>query len=157
MDKLIALFILLIILVALAAGLLYLWADVTDSAADYETARGHAEAEITRAQGQAALDRAEARATVIQAAALASQITAQASITQMYAALPWGVLAVVGLLGLGMLGLVVLVIAFRLQAGPPVIQQQVYILPRGGQRLALPAPTDRQDIIIYQPEEERER
>lgn len=118
-----------ITLVLIVAGIVAL-NSLSNSAANYETARGNAEAAIIRAHGQASLDRAEAAA-----------IRAEATTAKLFAALPWGVLVIIGLSGFGLIALsaVVLVVAFRSPGIPSlsrdnhpparIIERQIIYLP----------------------------
>ena len=83
--------------------------------ANLEYTRAQAEAQIIRAQSQASLDYAQS-----------SQANALATGIYLTTMLPWGVLFVVSLLGLGVLGLAFTLAYFRHSE----VKQVVYQLPR---------------------------
>ena len=108
--------VLLLICFALGVALVFAAGNFQDSAAARERARGEAQAQIIYAQGQAALDRAEA-----------SVIRAEALTNQMWAALPWAILGVLGLLGLAV---VALAFAVAVRPQPPAqIETRIFYLP----------------------------
>jgi len=165
MNKVIAFFVLVIICVGMAAGLIWLATGFQDSAAGYEISRGHAESEITRAQGQATLDRAEARAAEAQAQAdaaikraeaeanviraeaqaeaeritaqsqarvdaaqmsiLTAAATTQNTVATLQAGYPWGIMGILGILGLSIVALSFAVIGRSQQNQPRVIERIV--------------------------------
>lgn len=94
-----------------------------DNAARVESARAAGEATIIRAQGQAAMDRAQA-----------AQMTAAAASIAMLAAVPWGVLACLGVLGIGVLALSAAIVTRpRPILPPPLVERQIMLLPYGRQ------------------------
>ena len=113
----------------LAAG----WA--SDKAADYERARGDAQAQMVYAQGQAALNRAEARAIETQASAQAQATMINALAATAHIGLAWGVLALVLCAGAGLFVLALAIINRPYQAAPAatIIERHVYYLPAPGQ------------------------
>ena len=112
----------LFLAVLLAAGF------AADGSAKVEMARAQGEATIIRAQGQAAMDRAQA-----------TQMTAAAASIAMLAAVPWGVLACLGVLGIGVLALAFAAVVNRpqvIQLPPPppqIIERHIMLLPGGHQ------------------------
>lgn len=95
--------------------------------ADAQRTRARAEADKERiiAQGEAAINRAEAATMRTQAAAVA-----------MLAAVPWGVLACLGVLGVGVLALAFVAVVNRpavVQSPPQIIERTVVYLPAPGQ------------------------
>lgn len=114
MDK-IATFFILIFGLSLALILAAGWANNQAAAAR------QAEAAIIRAQSQASLARAEA--AVLRAEALS---------VQMYAALPWGVLGALAVLGLAVTALAV-VLAVHPASPPQVVTREIVYLPPPGQ------------------------
>ncbi len=114
MDKIATFFILifgLFLALILAAG----WAN------DQAAAARQAEAAIIRAEGQAALARAEA-----------AILRAEAVSIQMYAALPWGALGALAVLGLAVIALAV-ALAIRPSVPPQVVTREIVYLPPPGQ------------------------
>ncbi len=107
---LLVLFGVVILSIVLAGAVLF--SNISESrqaAAQYEIARGNAEAAIIRAQAQAQAERV------------------QGLILLMYGSLPFGVLLIVGLLGLSVIALAV-VVAVRPRPQPNVEQQVIYLM-----------------------------
>ncbi|RME74348.1 MAG: hypothetical protein D6784_10110, partial [Chloroflexi bacterium] len=92
-----------------------------DKAAEAQRARGQAQAAIIRAQGQAAIDRAEA-----------ALIRAEAFNAQLYAALPWGILGALAVLGVSVVALAA-VIATRPPRSSQIVTREIVYLPPPGQ------------------------
>jgi hypothetical protein len=107
---------LLLICFALGVALVFAAGNFQDSVANRERARGEAQAQVLYAQGQASLNRAEA-----------AVIRAEATTATMYAALPWAVLAVLGLLGLAVVSLAFVIVARPRQ--PERIETHILYLP----------------------------
>jgi hypothetical protein len=113
-------FLFIVLILGLGLAALGLIALVNESAAKAETARGNAEAQIIHAEGQAALNRAQAASMV------------------MTAAVPWGVLFILGLLGLAVVALCLVIVTRRPAVTPPVVlmlppQPEISVLPPPGQ------------------------
>jgi hypothetical protein len=108
--------ILLLVCFGIGVALVFAAGSFQDGAAARERARGEAEAQIIYAQGQAAMVRAEA-----------SVIRAEALTNQMWTALPWAILGVLGLLGLAV---VALAFAVAVRPRPPAqIETRIFYLP----------------------------
>ena len=108
--------ILLLVCFGLGVALVFAAGSFQSGAAARERARGEAQAGIIYAQGQASLNRAEA-----------AVIRAEATTATMYAALPWAVLAVLGLLGLAVVSLAFVIVARPRQ--PERIETHILYLP----------------------------
>ncbi len=96
----------------------------TSAEAQLAYARGQARAVVIEAQGQR-------QAQVIEAQGQARLDSAAALSVASYALLPWGVLAVLGLLGLAIVALLGLVTIRRPQS--QIVERQVVYLPAPGQ------------------------
>jgi hypothetical protein len=98
-----------------------------ENLADSQTSRVQARTRLVYAQGQA-------EAMVVRAQAESRLHAAQAAAITSASLLPWGVLAILGLLGLAIVALCIVVVVRRPQAGPPVlIERQIVYLPAPGQ------------------------
>jgi hypothetical protein len=118
-----AVFVLLILALVVALIVAAGWS--SDRAANLEMARANGEAIVIRAQGQAALDRAQA-----------AQLTAAAASIAMLAAVPWGVLSCLGVLGLAVIALAAALVVRRptiVQTPPQLITREIVYLPAPGQ------------------------
>lgn len=125
-----ALFILLAICIALAVLLVAAMGWASDRAAKAQLAEGQARALVIEA-------RADYQERVAQANSQARINAAAANAVMMTAAVPWGVLSLLGCFGLGVVILGLALIVRRPMADPPplrVIERQVVYLPAPGQR-----------------------
>jgi hypothetical protein len=104
----------ILIFLALVLAIVMGWGWSAGQSASYEAQRGISESMIVRANGQARLDSAQAAAVL------------------MAAAVPWLVLGILGVMGLGIIVLAVS-IATRPSPGPALIERQIVYLPAPGQ------------------------
>lgn len=113
----------LIIGLLLTALLVY----ALDNLANSEARRVNAQAQLAYAQGQA-------EAMVLRAQAESRLHAAQAAAITSASLLPWGVLAILGVLGLAIVALCVVIVVRRPQTAPPMlIERQIIYLPTPGQ------------------------
>jgi hypothetical protein len=114
---------LLIVGLLLAALLVY----GLDSLANSETRKVNAQASLAYAQGQA-------EAMVLRAQAESRLHAAQAAAITAASLLPWGVLAILGVLGLAVVALCMVIVTRRPQTAPTlVVERQIVYLPAPGQ------------------------
>jgi hypothetical protein len=106
---------LILVCLALVVALFAAMGYANDRAAQYELARGRSQAIIIQAQGQARLDSAQAWAVTSAAA------------------LPWGALTILGVLGLGILALAAAIVVLTLNRQPLLVERQLLYLPAPGQ------------------------
>lgn len=144
----------LIIGLLLTALLVYALDDLANS----ETRRVNAQAQLVYAQGQA-------EAMVLRAQAESRLHAAQAAAITSASLLPWGVLAILGVLGLAVVALCAVIIVRRPQTAPPMlIERQILYLPAPGQTrrevwqaLSEPSPTEgrRSHLVVALSDEGR--
>lgn len=106
-------------------GLVIILAKVLSELADSQAAE-------TRARAELVYERGQAEATIMRAQGQARLDAAQAGAITMSAALPWGVLGTLGLLGLALsaLAMAIVVMSFnKAMQPPPIVERQIILLP----------------------------